>query len=92
MIQKFCGNQLRSKKYIVNFEEIYHASPHIVHNDQNSEKEQQGTPLLRLPAETSSDEAPTMDLSYEPTVRPERSSSRIRRPPDWLATEEIERR
>ena len=82
-IQKFYGNQLRTKKYLVNLSEIYLASPRIMRHDQlNRNGDDDGIPLH---IEASEEE-------NEPSVQddiPLRRSNRKRTTPDWLATEEI---
>ena len=45
-IQKVYGNQLRTKKYLVNLSEIYLASPRIMRHDQlNRNDDDDGIPL-----------------------------------------------
>ena len=82
-IQKFCGNQLRSKKYLVKFNEIYEApcsfSPeHTASNDSEDEDDLEIRPDFST--NSSSRDTP-----------PVRSSTRVKKKPDYLATNEIQR-
>ena len=89
-IQKFCGNQLKQKRYVVNLDEIYLASPHV-HSDKIPNEEDEGITLYRDAEETKDNDIQTVSPSTDSSVQPVRSSSRIRKTSDWLATEELER-
>ena len=84
-IQKFCGNQLQSRKYVVKFTEIYPASVSVPLANSKEEEE-------------ISDDDITLYKSHEdtntssvPLISESRRSNRIRKSPDWLSTEEIDR-
>ena len=87
-IQKFCCDQLRQKYYVVNLDEIYMASPHVTSPKPISNNDE-GISLHRDKKEHNGMILPPIDsvLPEQPT----RSSTRVRNPPNWLATEEIER-
>ena len=93
-LQKFCGNQLRRKRYSVKLNELYKApcsitsTSHSGEQETDSEEEEQtgdehcmGSSLA---AETGSGESTSAEVTG-------RASSRIRRKPEYLATSEIQR-
>ena len=87
-IQKSCVSQLRSKEYIVKLDEIYLASPHLIPEKEITNEKDEGIVTQKIDEDVSvAIEPTTQDLTTPPT----QSSTRPRKPPDWLATEEIER-
>ena len=86
-IQKFCGNQLRTKRYLVKLAEVFFAASQFIPPTGNGEDECDGISLDNenpgnVDVESESDSPPAIDL---------RRSNRKRNPPDWLATNEIGR-
>ena len=80
-LQKFCGNQLRGKKYSVKLNEIYKAPCSFTTAPTSSQE-----------ADSDSDEEIHYDSSNDSsTTVPVRSSTRTRRTPDYLVTSEIRR-
>ena len=83
-LQKFCGSQLRTKKYELLLSEIYKApcsiTPQSTTNNHESDEE----------SDSSNGEDPAEDTPSNSVATP-RSSSRIRRKPDFLSTTEIQR-
>ena len=99
-VQKLVGNQFREKKYLVKFSEIYlvpssksgKCSSERPDSDDDIELSKYTANDMKTAddAETSHDNVVTdNELLAEPCV-PLRRSDRARRPPDRLATEEIE--
>ena len=93
-LQKFCGDQLRRKRYPVKLNELYKApcsfTPTSRSEEQESDSEEEemigeeqcmGNGLV---AEASSGEGTSVEVAG-------RASSRIRRRPEYLATSEIQR-
>ena len=89
-LQKFCGSSLREKRYLVKLNQIYLASANFVsyHNVSGENDEDDGVELNNeiLNMEEDNDQY-TGDISDNSLIRP----SRMRRPPEWLATKEIQR-
>ena len=85
-IQKFSGNILKSKKYVVKFNELYLASPHVSRDQILEDDDECGIPLCKF----EQFEQPPPDPVVSPT-RTIRTSSRTRNHPEWLATDEIQR-
>ena len=83
-IQKFCGGSLRSKQYRVKFNEIYLASANYAHNNTSYDDED-GIVL-------NNDNSNDADVNVPTATPPLRRSDRMRRQPDYLATDEIQRR
>ena len=87
-IQKFCGNQLRNKKYLVRLEEIYLASANFISSNKSNEEEDDDIPLNNEIYDEPD------DLTHNEVIYPEdlpRRSDRNRHQPDWLATSDIQR-
>ena len=82
-IQKFCASTLREKQYKVKLTEIYPAAANYVscndHKETDHVDEDEGIELYNHGAAEENQHANI------------RRSSRQRRQPDWLATEEIQR-
>ena len=81
-VQKFCGNQLRSRKYLVKIAELYPAVNNISFSNYS---ENLGS--ISVNNDTSV-EAMDDTGSEIPSLR---RSERNSRPPDFLATDEIQR-
>ena len=82
-LQKFCGNQLRSKIYTVKLSEVYLVPC--------SWKGDDSTALGKCDDDNSEDEIQEVKEVHDTSpYNPVRRSSRFRKPPDWLATPEIE--
>ena len=94
-IQKFCGNQLRSKKYLVKLTDIYPALSSTLPSSFDKEEIDDDIPLFKSNEENSEinlENQSSSESSNESSLQePLRRSARIRRPPDWLATSEMER-
>ena len=93
-LQKFCGNQLRRKRYSVKLNELYKAPCSVTATARSVEPETDSEE-----EETTNEEhcmgnnrvAETIAGESTSTEATRRSSSRIRRKPDYLATGEIQR-
>ena len=86
-IQKFCGNQLRAKRYLVKLAEVFFAASQFIQPTRNRDDECDGISLDNenpgnVDVKSESDSPPGIDL---------RRSNRKRNPPDWLARNEIGR-
>ena len=77
-LQKFCGSTLREKQYKVKLTEIYPAAANYLSVNQSEDNE---------PAE----EDEGVELLNHEAAEEIRRSNRIRRQPDWLATQDIQR-
>ena len=82
-IQKYCGDQLRAKRYLVKLEEIYSASTNFIPVHDRSSNNKEDIPLNSdVSIGSEENDLGTTEL---------RRSSRERRAPDWLSTPEIQR-
>jgi hypothetical protein len=82
-IQKFCGSTLRQKEYKVKLTEIYPAAANYVSSNLREGVDSvEDEPGIELHNRGAAEE------SHPPDVR---RSSRVRHPPDWLSTDEIQR-
>ena len=83
-IQKFCGSTLREKRYKVKQNEIYLAATNYApnHNNTDGNEDEAGINLNGEEYdENENEEVPAL-----------RRSTRLRKEPDWLATDDIQRR
>ena len=94
-IQRFCGNQLRSKRYLVKFTDIYSALSSTLPSSCDKEEVDDDIPLLKsndlhseITPQNRSLSEPSNDSSLQ---EPPRRSPRIHITPEWLATSEMER-
>ena len=85
-IQKFTGDQLKARKYLVNLSEIYLAYPHKTLEIQDHSEDEDGIPL-----HSTANESEEIEVVETPDDVSLRRATRVRNPPDWLATEEIEK-
>ena len=82
-VQKFCGNQLRSKRYSVKLTEIYLVPTSEKARDPERYDENEDS--------DSECEITDQQVISDNSNLPLRRSKRSRKAPDWLATPEIER-
>ena len=73
-IQKFCGNQLKAKRYLVNMDEIYLASPQVSQDRVSPENEHIGIPLYKFSRDIEHQHIPVNDPEI---ALPSRRSTRI---------------
>ena len=87
-IQKFHGNQLKAKKYVIKLSEIYLAYPYVKKPDTQINSEDEDGISLPIATHTTNE-----IVRSEPTPSDEtlRRSTRTKKKSDWLATEDIQR-
>ena len=84
VIQKFLGGTLRNKQYHVKFNEIYLAAANYANNNMSYDDDEEENGIT-LKDHSNVNEGST------PLSQPLRRSGRVRRQPEWLATDELQR-
>ena len=88
-IQKFCGNQLRAKKYTVKIEEVYLAAGNFMtSNTRGLDQKNDSEISIYNEVPVNTDDSDDRENRNQIQLR---KSTRNREKPDWLATSEISR-
>ncbi len=94
-LQKFCGSQLRSKRYTVRFNEIYKSPCTWTSTSSLQNEESDNESDIDIVTGSEQDQPDpaieTIPVVQHPTP-PTRFSTRVRHEPDFLSTKEIQRR